>query len=306
MKQTILTLRPTPPYDFNLTAAHATFFRKGFGADTFEDGVFRQLLDMGECLYLISVRSLGTVDSPALEVEITGNELDCAVTTQIRQQVAWILGTDQDLAPFYHIALQDQTLAPLIQALRGLHLPHTASVYEALILAILGQQINSHVAHLLRRLLVQAYGPTLEVSGATYLGFPRPGDLATAGVDGLCAVKLSTRKAQYIADISTSVVSGQLNLEELRTCSDEEVIHTLTSIRGVGLWTVHWLFILALGRADGFPHGDLALCRVLGQLLNTNTPLSPQAALDYSRRWSPFRSYVTAYIFAAIRSGMLR
>ena len=89
----------------------------------------------------------------------------------------------------------------------------------------------------------------------------------------------------------------------LQTKPDEDVIYALTNIRGVGLWTANWLFIRALGRTDGFPHGDLALCRALGLLLNMGTPLSPEEALDYSRRWSPYRSYVTAYMFAAIRSG---
>jgi len=81
------------------------------------------------------------------------------------------------------------------------------------------------------------------------------------------------------------------------------VIKILTGIRGVGLWTANWLFIRTLGRSDGFPHSDLALCRTLGRLLNGETPLSPEETLEYSRRWSPFRSYVTAYLFAAMRSG---
>ena len=130
-----------------------------------------------------------------------------------------------------------------------------------------------------------------------------PGDLIAAGVDRLRALGFSARKSQYIADISARVASGQLDLEGLQTQSDEEVTQILTDIRGVGLWTTSWLFIRALGRTDGFPHGDLALCRILGQLLNAGTPLRPEEALEYSHRWAPFRSYVTAYLFAAVRLG---
>ena len=83
----------------------------------------------------------------------------------------------------------------------------------------------------------------------------------------------------------------------------EEAIHTLTGLRGVGLWTAQWLLIRALGRDDGFPHDDLALCRVLGQLLNKGKPFQPEEAREYSSRWSPYRSYVTAYLFAAMQSG---
>jgi len=303
MERTTVTLAPTPPYNFDLTAAYATFFRGRYGGDIFEGGIFRRLLDLGDHLCLASVRSLGTVESPLLELELTSPALDQAVITKAKDQVAWILGIGQDVTPFYHLAQDDPALAPLVQTLRGLHIPHTASVYEALIIAILGQQISSHVARVMRTLLIETYGPMMEVSGVIYHSFPRPSDLATAGVEGLRALGFSTRKSQYIVDISAKVASGALELENLHTQPDEEVIRALTDIRGVGLWTAQWLLIRALGRADGFPHGDLALCRIMGQLLNAGTPLRPEEALEYSHRWSPFRSYVTAYLFAAMRSG---
>jgi len=303
MERTVVTLRPAPPYNFDLTAAYATYFRGRYGSDTFEDGIFQRLLDLGDCLCLASVRSSGTIDLPSLEVELTSSYLGDTNITKAQNQIAWILGIDQDITPFYHLAQDDSTLAPLVQALKGLHISHTASVYEALVLAILGQQISSHVARVLRTLLIETYGPMLEVSGVIYHSFPRPDDLMAAGLNKLRALGFSARKSQYIVDISAGVASGKLNLEELRTQSDEEVIRRLTNIRGVGLWTVHWLFIRALGRTDGFPHSDLALCRILGKLLNANTPLKPEEALEYSYRWSPFRSYVTAYLFAAMRSG---
>jgi DNA-3-methyladenine glycosylase II len=303
MEHTDITLLPAPPYSFDLTAAYATFFRGRYGSDTFEGGIFQRLIDLGDHLCLASVRSSGTIDLPSLKVELTGTALDDAAIAKAEGQIAWILGIDQDLTPFHQLAQNDPTLSPLVQALRGLHIPHTASVYEALVLAILGQQISSHVARVLRTLLIETYGPALEVSGVIYHSFPRPNDLLAAGVDRLHALGFSARKSQYIADISASVASGQLDLEGLQTRSDEEVTRILTDIRGVGLWTINWLFIRALGRTDGFPHGDLALCRILGQLLNAGTPLRPEEALEYSRRWSPFRSYVIAYLFAAMRSG---
>lgn len=203
------------------------------------------------------------------------------------------------------MALADPHLAPLVRSLYGLHVPRTASVYEALVLAILGQQISSHVARLLRTLLIQTYGAKIEVDGASYQAFPRPEALVVAGVEGLRAIKLSARKAEYIVDIAAQVASGELDLERLATQDDDTVVQGLTSLRGVGLWTVHWLFIRALGRTDGFPHGDLALRRALGLLVNRGVPMSPEEALDYSQRWSPYRTYVTAYLFAAIRSGRL-
>ena len=303
MKRATLILKPTPPYDFSLTASSATHFRGRSAADSFEGGVFRRLLDLQGRLCLVSVRSLGTIDSPSLELEVKGAPPDNTIMAAARDKMAWILGIDQDLVPFYRLANEDPILTPMVQAMRGLHVTQSATVFEALILAILGQQISSHVASILRTLLVETYGKALKISGVTYHSFPRPDDLVVAGVDGLRSVKFSARKAQYILDISTAVASCKLDLEGLKAQPEEQVIKVLSGLRGVGLWTVQWLFIRTLGRTDGFPHSDLALCRTLGQLVNAGTPFSPEDALDYSHRWSPFRSYVTAYLFAAIRSG---
>jgi len=303
MERTVTTLAPVPPYDFDLTAAYATYFRGHYGAESFQNDVFRRLLDLGDRLCLGSVRSLGTVDSPLLELELRGPSLDETAVSGARLQVACLLGVEQDLVPFYGMARKDPMLSPLARGFRGLHVPQTASVYEALVLAMLGQRITSHVAWVLRTLLIQTYGLCLETSAFTYYTFPRPEALVAAGVKGLRSIKLGTAKAQHIVDIAASVVSGELSLEDLRTHPDEEVIRILTRIRGVGLWTAQWLLIRALGRTDGFPHSDLALRRTLGLALKDGGPLHPAEALRYSQRWSPYRSYVTTYLFAAIRSG---
>ena len=302
MDRLIVAITPTPPYDFDLTAAYTTYFRGQYGAESFREGVFRRLLDCRGQLCLVGVRSLGTIDSPLLEIEMAGSTLDVDVVSEAKGQVAWILGMDQDLVSFYRMAMRDSAVDRLALDLRGLHVPHTASVYEALVLAILGQQISSHVARVIRTLLIQTYGPSAEMSGVTYYAFPRPDAIVAAGVKGLRAIKLSARKAEYITDIAARVASGEMDLEGLQHQPDEEVVRTLMSIRGVGLWTAQWLLIRALGRPDGFPHGDLALQRLLGLLVSGDTPLSPEEVLDYSRRWSPFRSYMTTYLFAAARS----
>ncbi len=303
MRETSFVLGPAPPYDFELTAAYATYFRGRYGTDAFEEGAFRRLLDLGGRLALATVRSVGTLDAPRLEVHLAGDGLDAGDVPRARRQVAWLLGADDDLAPFYRMAGADPALAPIASGLRGLHPPHTASVYEALVLAILGQQISSHVARILRTLLVHTCGQAVELDGATYHAFPRPEAIVAAGVEGLRAIKFSARKAEYIVDISARVASGELDLEGLRRQPDEDVVRVLTGIRGVGLWTAHWLLIRALGRGDGFPHGDLALQRTLGLLVNGGKPMTAQEALEYSRRWAPYRGYVTVYLFAAVRSG---
>ncbi|MCI0437735.1 MAG: hypothetical protein L0177_01230, partial [Chloroflexi bacterium] len=266
MQTTIFALTPEPPYDFDLTANYTVYNRGRYGADIFEDGKLRRLLGLGDTLALATMRSVGTVDAPRLEVELVGHQLDDSTVERARGLLAWMLGADDDLTPFYGMALADPHLSPLAKALRGLHIPRTTSVYEALVLAILGQQISTHVARILRTLLIETYGLSAEIGGTRYFAFPRPETLVEAGVDGLRAIKFSQRKAEYVVGIASMVASGELALDELRGKSPDDVVRTLTAIRGVGPWTAHWLMIRSLGHTDGFPHGDLALQRTMGAL----------------------------------------
>ena len=53
----------------------------------------------------------------------------------------------------------------MTERFNGLHLPHTSSVFEALVLAIMGQQISTHVARVIRGLFIETHGPRLTVDG---------------------------------------------------------------------------------------------------------------------------------------------
>ncbi len=299
------TLTPKPPYSFGFTAGHLTYFQGRYGADRFEDGAFSRLLEIDGKLALLRVSSSGTVDAPRLELIIAADRLDEAAVAESRRQAEWMLGIEQDLSAFYAMARDDQQLAPVVELMHGLHIPRTATTYEALILAILGQQISIHVARMLRTLLIETYGRSMEHAGATYCAFPAPEALCAAGVDGLRKIKFSGRKAEYVVDIASKVASGELDLDGLRRRSGEEIVERLTALRGIGPWTAHWLMIRSLGQTDGVPDGDLALQRTLGFLANGGRRMSAEEALAHSQRWCPYRSYAVTYLFAGVRSGQL-
>ncbi len=299
------TLTPAPPYSFDLTAGYLAYFQGHYGADRLEDGVFSRLLDIDGKLVLLRVSSSGALHAPRLELSVAGDELDEAAVVKARRQAEWMLGVDQDLGAFYAMALEDEHLSPVVELMRGLHIPRTATTYEALILAILGQQISAHIAGMLRTLLIETFGRSVKIDGLTYYAFPRPEAVAAAGVDVLRRIKFSGRKSEYTVDIASKIASREIELEGLRSSSAAEVVERLTALRGIGPWTAQWLMIRSLGHPDGFPEGDLALQRTLGFLVNGGQRMSPEEALAYSARWSPHRSYVVTYLFAGSRSGRL-
>ena len=304
MKISRVCVSPVAPFDFELTSGYLTYFQSRYGTDSLDQGVYRRLLDLDGRLVLASVRSVGSVDSPRLLMEFEGDNLGSAVTDAAAARVGWLLGVEQDLAPFYRLAQQDPTMAALVDRFRGLHLPHTASVFEALILGILGQQISTSVARVLRTLLIETYGPKAEFNGETCYAFPRPESLAAASVEELRGLKLSKSKAEYVQGVAAeTLISPDLSLDRLGGLEDEDLVRRVVQLRGVGRWTAQWLLIRAMGRPDALPLGDLALRRVVSQLYFGNNPIDDKQVEEFCRQWSPWRSYATVYWFTALRLG---
>jgi DNA-3-methyladenine glycosylase II len=299
-----VVLTPQPPFDFELTAGYQTYFQEDSGTDLFSDGIYHRVIEIEGHPVLASVSSKGSVDSPALKLNISGGDLNDADLARAENIVTWMFALDDDLDGFYGLVEDDPLLALLTRTLRGLHPPRVPTVFESLVLAIAGQQISGKVARTLRNRLIQSHGSRLEAHGRTYFGFPSPVSLASAGVDGLRALGFSGRKSEYIVDISHSELSGDLELEGLREVSDEDVSERLIALRGVGDWTVHWVMNRALGRGNAFPGGDLALRRTLSRFYFNGESIDAAQANSFAERWGQYRAYVTCYLFAALRQGM--
>ena len=303
MDRLTASIRPVPPFDFELTASYHTYFQSRYGTDSMEDGVYRRLLDLGSKLVLASVRSIGTTNSPELSLELQGQELSPEDVEQAKDRVSWLLGVNQDLVPFYELGRADKAMSRLIDEFYGLHLPHTATVFEALILAVLGQQISTSVARIIRTLLIETFGPSAEFNGETYYAFPRPESIWASSPAELHTMKLTQRKSEYVHGLAGSALDNGVGLEGLDSLTDKQIVEKLVALRGVGIWTAQWVLIRAVGRPDALPLGDLALRRVVSRLFTDGAEVTDAQVEDIAQRWSPYRTFATVYLFSALRTG---
>ena len=300
-------LEPEPPYDFDASAGFAVYGRGRYAADSMEDGVFSRALEIGGKTIALSVRSVGEVERPRIEVRLAGDRLSSDEESDAVGVAVRLVGAQSDLTEFYDSVEEDDPMAEFTGQFRGLGIAQSASPFEGLVLSILGQQISNQVARVIRDLLVDTLGNSVSVNGADYRTFPSPTAIAEAGIDELRGMKLSGRKAEYISDIAQSVASGSLDLDALADMPDESIVEELVKLRGVGPWTAHWLLIRAFDRPDGFPGGDLAIQRSLGALYNGGgRRLTENEAVELSARWRPYRSYLVTYMFAAARQGLIQ
>ena len=304
--ETTLTgvIKPTAPYDFELTAGQPNYSRdQEFKTEDYVDGSYIRLLDLRDKTALARVESTGSVEDPELTIALTGDDLSDADAERAGRQISWLLGCDQDLRPFYDAAGDDPVLSEVVEQFYGYHNTRTASVFEALVQAVMGQQIATAVARIVRNLLIQNYGVRASIEGREWYAFPRANALATAEVADLRQLKLSVRKSEYIRGIAQAALESPDGFEGMHDLPDEEVITRMVALRGVGQWTAQWVLVRALARPDGFPIGDLALRRTVAGLYFDGAEINDDELLEFSHRWSPWRSYATAYLFAALRAG---
>ena len=304
--ETTLTriITPVAPYDFELTAGQPNYSRdQEFKTEDYIDGAYLRLLDLGDKAALAQVESTGSVDDPALTVSLTGDDLTDDDAERASRQISWLLGCDQDLRPFYDSVAHDPILRGVVEQFHGYHNTRTASVFEALVQAIMGQQIATAVARIVRNLLIQSYGVRATIGDREWYAFPRPDALARAEVTDLRQLKLSVRKSEYIQGIARAALESPDGFEGMHDLPDDEVVQGMVALRGVGQWTAQWVLVRALARPDGFPIGDLALRRTVASLYFDGAEINDEELLEFSHRWSPWRSYATSYLFAALRAG---
>src|SRR6185295_16249897 len=97
--------------------------------------------------------------------------------------------------------------------------------------------------------------------------FPTPEDVLATSDERLRGAGLSRAKTAAIKDIAAKAVDGVIPMPRVIAAMDnEEIIARLTTIRGVGPWTVEMLLIFTLGRPDVLPATDFGVRKGFARL----------------------------------------
>ena len=298
---------PRAPYSFDLTAARFGRFASEI-VDLFEGKQYRRLLSAGCQLALATVTDVGTVDKPRLAVELRSPSKAPLEREAFEAQVRHILCTDLDLKPFYRFARDNGMLAPMAKHFRGLRLASSPTLFEALVGAVLSQQVNLTFAYSIKRQLVECFGRTWRVGGRTYWAFPEPRRFAAQSVDDLRPFRLSNAKAGALIRLGDAFASSTpfpAPPAELGLLSDDELIERLTALKGIGRWTAETALVRGLTRPDVFPAGDLTVVKYLAQnLLGKTEKASETEMRAFAEGWRPYRGLALVYCYAEM--GRLR
>lgn len=117
-----------------------------------------------------------------------------------------------------------------------------------------------------------------------------PETVLRAGEEGLRQSGFSGAKARYCLALSRAVLDGTVDPDRLHRMSDRRVKETLVRVKGIGRWTAEIYLMFALGRADVWPAGDLAVAEAAGRLLGLSARPGQKEMDEIGERWRPWRS----------------
>jgi DNA-3-methyladenine glycosylase II len=197
-------------------------------------------------------------------------------------------------AAMRHLSDADHRFAALIRRVGppALGVDRQRELYEALVRAIAHQQLHGKAAEaILARFVALHPGEA----------FPSPDRVLATSAESMRGCGFSAAKLAAIQDICAKTLDGTVPTRRQATrLSDDALIERLTTIRGVGRWTVEMLLIFTLGRPDVLPVDDFGVREGYRLLFGLDIQPKPRALAELALPWAPHRSMATWYLYRAV------
>jgi DNA-3-methyladenine glycosylase II len=185
----------------------------------------------------------------------------------------------------------DPTLQKLVKKYPPPHFEDkTGQLYENLIESIISQQLSIKASDTIYKRFKRLFGKDT---------CPTPQEVVNMPDETLRTAGISFQKISYIKSVANAFVSDLIDAKKITKMSDEEVIASLTQIRGVGKWTAEMILIFTLNRPDVFSIGDLGLRNAITKLYGIT---DKQKMIELSERWKPYRSTACWYLWRSLEN----
>ena len=189
----------------------------------------------------------------------------------------------------FYLSSADSTLSDLIDRFGGhCELSVSQTPFDDLARSIISQQLSAKAARTIKSRICKIVGNPM-----------KPDKIAKIPVQRLKGAGLSTSKSEYIKELASKVISGDLDLYELQKLPNRKVIEKLVEQKGVGLWTAQMFLIFACGRTDVLATKDAGLRRAI-QLFYGRKINSDEEFQSFAEPWKPYRSFASLYLWKAL------
>ena len=193
-----------------------------------------------------------------------------------------------------HLNASDAIIAAIIQRAGPFAMQYRELDFSALARAIVFQQLSGKSARPIYARLEAACGGAVTPEAILKLRAPT-----------LRKVGLSRQKSSYLRDLAHRSVTGEINFAAMHEMSDEEVVVTLTQVKGIGTWTAHMFLIFALRRPNVLPTGDYGVRAAIQRAYKKRKLPTPKQVEILARKnnWHPYCSVAAWYLWRSIDGG---
>lgn len=190
-----------------------------------------------------------------------------------------------------HLRRADEALAAIIDRAGPyrLELDTERGHFGSLAKAIVFQQLSGKAASTIHARYL-----------ALFPEIPSPTSLRALPQATLRGAGLSRAKVSALYDLADATGDGRLELPLVDDMPDEQVVESLTQVRGIGPWTAQMFLMFHLGRPDVLPTGDLGFRTAARRAYRLRGDPSPARLTKLAEPWRPWRSVAVWYLWRSL------
>ena len=209
--------------------------------------------------------------------------------------VSTILGKEEMANGINLLSLNDPNLKRLFNTFDIPELDIEKNYFWSLCRSIIYQQISGKAAKTISDRFIALFPSEKNFN---------PKEVLDIDIDNLYTVGLSKQKASYIKNIAVAYDRNFINENNFSLMTDTEIIKQLTNIKGIGRWTVEMFLIFTLRRSDVFPVTDLGVQKGFQIFYSLDELPSIDLMNRKAKKWRPYRTIVTLYLWHAVEGSI--
>lgn len=177
------------------------------------------------------------------------------------------------------ITQKDPVMKDLVKRIGYFRLEAGGDWFQSLVQTIVYQQISGKAADsIYNRFLLKLNGPVT------------PENLERISDEDLRSCGVSPQKLRYLRDLTSKTLSGELDLKDIETLPNQEIIERLTIVKGIGEWSAQMFLIFTLGRLNVLPFKDIGFLNALKKHYALRGKLTDLKIKRIAKKWYPYIS----------------
>jgi DNA-3-methyladenine glycosylase II len=290
------SLIPAAPFDFDKSLDFLGSFAPMEGEQALSARNLAKAVLINGQMIVFQIAAAGSVEAPRLSYTLHSDRpIGDATRRAAEDRIAFFLGLEDDLRPFYAIGLADPPFAPVVRQLYGYHQVKFLTPFENACWAVLTQRNPIQLAKRTKQALVERFGASLELGGQRYWAFPEAACLAAADASVLFELTGNQRRAEYLGAVARAF--SQADEVWLRTAPYAEAEAWLRGIKGFGAWSATFVLLRGLGRMERLPIGEVRLAEAAAR--RYARAFDEAAILEIASRYQQWQGYWAHYLRAA-------